>query len=92
MEKHFEVSGCGCVPITNHIPELKDLGYVDGETMVDYNCFEELVEKINYYTVNIEELKHIAMVSEEFTRSKHSWTHRMKDFKNLINEEVKNGY
>ena len=90
MEKHFETSGCGCVPITNYIPELKDLGYVDGETMVSYNCFEELVEKLNYYNVNIEELKHIAMVSEEFTRNNHSWSHRMKDFKNLINEDVKN--
>ena len=90
MEKHFETSGCGCVPITNYIPELKDLGYVDGETMVSYNCFEELVEKLNYYNVNIDELKQIGIASEEFTRNNHSWTHRMKDFKNLINEEVKN--
>ncbi len=34
MGKNFEVAAAGCAPIADWIPELADLGFVDGETMV----------------------------------------------------------
>ena len=39
MIKNFEVAAAGCAPIADWIPELGDLGFVDGESMVAYRTF-----------------------------------------------------
>jgi len=83
MIKQFETAASGCVPFCNAIPELSDLGFIDGENMVSYSTFEELLEKINYY-LKSDELYKIGKASAKLAKEKHSWQKRMELFKEII--------
>jgi len=84
MIKQFETAASGCVPFCNSIPELFDLGFKDGKNMVEYKTFEELVEKLNYYLKQPDELNKIGRVAAKLAKEKHSWLNRMEMFKEII--------
>lgn len=86
MIKQFETAASGCVPFCNEIPELFDLGFKDGENMVEYKTFEGLVEKLNYYLERPEELSIMGRKAAKLAKEKHTWTHRMKDIEGLLHE------
>lgn len=86
MIKQFEIAASGCVPFCNEIPELFDLGFVDGKTMVQYKTFEELVEKLKFYLEQPEVLVSIGRKAAKLAQEKHTWIHRMKDIERVINE------
>lgn len=86
MIKQFEIAASGCVPFCNEIPELFDLGFIDGKTMVSYESFNELVEKLNYYLERPEELSIIGMEAAKLAKEEHTWMYRMQDIKRVINE------
>jgi hypothetical protein len=46
MIKNFEVAASGCAPFFDAIPELSELGFVDGETAFVYSDFDELAERL----------------------------------------------
>jgi hypothetical protein len=84
MMKNFEVAGAGCAPICDEIPELADLGFRDGLTMVSYSRFDELAEKLRWYALNPETLAEVGRRAADLARSRHSWDHRVEDFEKLI--------
>jgi len=77
MIKNFEVAGAGCAPIADEIPELADLGFVDGDTMVGYRNFAELVEKLRDYGRRPDDLRAIGARAAALAQSRHTWDHRV---------------
>lgn len=49
MAKHFEASALGCAVIRDRQPELLDLGYVDHESVIFYDDWNEMYEMLHYY-------------------------------------------
>lgn len=80
MIKNFEVAGSGCAPIADRIPELVDLGFVDGETMVGYDDLDELVDRCRHYLANPDELARIGAQAATLVSSRHTWAHRAGAF------------
>lgn len=79
MFKNFEVAGAGCAPIADWIPELADLGFRDGENMISYTSFDELVEKTRSYMRRPDELRRIGKNAAKLARNRHTWDHRVAD-------------
>lgn len=76
MSKNFEVAGAGCAPICDHIPELDDLGFIDGESMIAYKDFSELAEKLEHFLRLPEELARVGANAARLAHARHSWAHR----------------
>jgi hypothetical protein len=88
MMKIFEIAAAGCAPIADHIEELSDLGFVDGETMVSYNDFDELVEKLRYYEKNIDKLSEIGKQAGKMSQERHAWDHRVEQLDNYLSSKT----
>ena len=88
MIKNFEVAGAGCAPICDDLPDLRELGFVDGETMVSYLSFSDLVEKLEHYRSSPDELGRIGRNAAEFARSQHTWDHRAAAIESLLRSGV----
>ncbi|MFH1063135.1 MAG: glycosyltransferase [Candidatus Omnitrophota bacterium] len=85
MIKNFEIAGSGCVLFCDYIDELNDLGFKDGETVVTYKNFAELVDKINYYSKYPEKLEMISANALKLA-VKHTLKYRMNMFEDLFNK------
>jgi len=76
MIKNFEVAGAGCAPVADWIPELGDLGFVDGETMVAYETLDDLVERCRHHLADPAGLAAIGERAAELVSTRHTWAHR----------------
>jgi hypothetical protein len=87
MAKHFEVSALGLVPIRDSEceAELNRLGYKNEESMIIYNDFNDLIEKINYYGRHKDEL----FIMQRNTRKiaeMNTWNRRVENLSQCIGE------
>lgn len=76
MAKNFEVAAAGCAPVCDAIDELEELGFRDGETMVSYRTFDELVEKARGYLASPDRLAAIGAAAGELAHARHTVEHR----------------
>lgn len=84
MIKNFEAAAAGCAVFADHIPELSDLGFVDGENFVEYRSFDELVCKAN--TIDEVRLREIGRAGAALCRSRHTWRHRALQLAAIMSE------
>jgi hypothetical protein len=77
MAKQFECSALGCAVIRDRQPELYDLGFVEGESVLSYDTFPEMMDLVDRYSTSkgIADLEQIGKAAREVAR-KHTWTHR----------------
>jgi glycosyl transferase family 1 len=75
MIKNFEVAASGCAPFFDAIPELAQLGFVDGETAFVYSDFDELAERL--HTTPPERLHEVGRRAAVLARERHTWSHRV---------------
>ncbi|MCR8632482.1 GT-D fold domain-containing glycosyltransferase [Paenibacillus radicis (ex Xue et al. 2023)] len=83
--KYFEVPACRTLLLANGSKELRDLGFIDGETFVEVNE-ENYLEKALYYLEHEEERTAIAERGYQMVRKKHSTTNRVLKFINYIRD------
>ena len=76
MIKNFEVAASGCAPFFDAIPELAELGFVDGETAFVYSGFDELAERLRGTAA--EELREVGRRAARLARERHTWSHRVR--------------
>lgn len=86
MLKNFETAGAGCAPIVDWIDELAELGFEDGKTMVAYNSFEELIEKLKFYLATPETLVQIGQRAMSLVQNRHTWDHRAEQLERIIED------
>jgi hypothetical protein len=84
MQKNFEVAASGCAPVCDDIPELHDLGFRDGESMISYRSLDELVEKLHGYVADSNAVASIAGNAAALCRERHTWDHRADMFAALV--------
>jgi len=84
MLKNFEVAGASCAPIADWIDEFDELGFEDGKTMVSYKTFEELVEKLQHYLRNPDELEAIGKRAGKLALERHTWDQRAEQLDELL--------
>lgn len=77
MIKNFEVAAAGCAPFVDAIPELADLGFVDGETAFVYSTFDELVERLHATPPG--DLLDVGRRAARLARARHTWSHRVSE-------------
>ena len=84
MSKNFEVAGAGCAPVCDYVPELEELGFIEGHSMVSYRDGPELIEKVKHYLDNPNDLRRIGQTAATLVKSRHTWRHRALEFDRLI--------
>jgi Glycosyl transferases group 1 len=75
MIKNFEVAASGCAPFFDAIPELADLGFVDGETAFVYADFDELADRLR--VTSPDELREVGRRAALLARERHTWSQRV---------------
>ena len=86
MLKNFEVAGAGCAPVTDRLPELAELGFVDGETMVGYDDFDELTDRLRHLLADPERLAAIGRAAAVLAHDRHTWDHRARQLDGIIRD------
>ncbi len=71
----FEGMAAGCMMLTNRLPDLPHLGFVENVHYVGFDTAEEAVEKVLYYLGRPEEMKNIADAGHAFVEPM-SWKNR----------------
>lgn len=82
LGKNFETAAAGCAPFFDAIPELDDLGFVDGETAFLYSDFDGLVDRLR--STSVEELREVGRRAAQLARERHTWSHRVDRILELI--------
>lgn len=79
MAKQFECSAMGCAVIREREDELLDLGYVNHESVIMYDDWDEMREVCDIYSreENRDRLESIQKKAKEVTAN-HTWEHRAK--------------
>jgi spore maturation protein CgeB len=79
----FDIMGAGGFLMTNYQSELTEL-FVDGEDLVIYYSFDDLVEKVNYYLTHEEERRRIAEHGCLKVREQHNYYLRLNDIFTVV--------
>lgn len=79
----FETLGCGTMLVTNRVPNIEKL-FIDGEHLALYNTIEEMIEKIDYYLNNQDEMVRISKKGYDHVKKFHTYFERAKLFLNFI--------
>jgi hypothetical protein len=87
MFKNFEAAAAGCAVICDRSDDVIALGFVDGESVIQYGDVDELVEKLRMYSSDPEACRTIAAAGRDLVRSRHTWAHRVDGFYAAIKAE-----
>jgi hypothetical protein len=77
MIKNFEIPACGAALVCDYIPELEDLGFVDGQNAIFYRTFDELVDIVR--TGDADRLRDVGGAGARLVHSRHTWRHRARE-------------
>ncbi len=79
----YEATGMGAMLLTDYKNNLDDLFIVDRET-VSYKNATQLLQKIRYYSKNINQRQKIAQNGQTKTLKVHNYSRRMKELAEII--------
>jgi hypothetical protein len=77
MIKNFEIPGCGAALLCDYIPELEDLGFVNGENAIFYRTVDELIDIVR--TGDAARLCEVGAAGARLVHSRHTWHHRAQE-------------
>lgn len=76
MLKNFEAAAAGCATFMDHVDDLAELGFVDGDTAVIYRDVDELIERSRHYRDRPDELLAIGSAGAALCKERHGWDRR----------------
>ena len=82
--KYLEVMACGCMLISQSSPSFKKLGLNNGEHLVEYDNFNDLIDKSWYYLGKKEEREGIASRGREKVLKEHTWSRRVDQMMEIL--------
>lgn len=71
-----EIAATGTVLLTNDLPELAELGFIDGETCMTYVDTDELLDKLNLAMANPDLRNAIGRRGLALVNERHTYAHR----------------
>lgn len=77
----FEIAACGVPLVTNALPELEELGFVDQKTCVTYGRFP-LVDAVLYAKTYPE----VSIAARQLILERHTYAHRAEQVKQWLSE------
>jgi glycosyltransferase involved in cell wall biosynthesis len=88
MIKNFEVPATGSAPIADWLPELADLGFVDGTSILAYRTVDELADTIAHYRDRPDDLRRIGRAAAELCHERHTWAHRVALLEQVVRSRL----
>lgn len=89
MAKNFEAAAAGCAVFMDHAPDLEGLGFIDGETAIIYDDFDELVDKLRFWLGRPDDLRRVGQAAARLCEARHTWEHRAERFHEILTEFVR---
>gem|GEM_PF-4594994 len=80
--KNFEAAAAGCALICDRVPDLQALGFVDGQSMIGYDDFDELADRLR--GASPERLRAIGTAGAALVQSRHTHEQRAAEFLALV--------
>lgn len=84
--KYFEIPACNCLLMANSVPEMKDLGFIDGETYVELTDKSNIRKEVEYYLKHEDERLKISNAGFHLIHNKHTTELRAKQFIAIMND------
>jgi spore maturation protein CgeB len=80
----FDIASCGAFQLLEYKPDLH-LHFADGEEIISFKSYEDLLKKVKYYMSHAEERKNISDQTREKVLSNDTFIHRLNEMFNKIN-------
>ena len=80
----FDIMACGGFIIVEYSEDLKELFEIDCE-VVTFKTLNELVEKVEYYLANTDEVREISYRGMKAVRERHTIQDRVKHMVSIVN-------
>lgn len=84
MLKNFEAAAAGCAVFADWHPDLLELGFVDGENVVIYRTFDELVERARVLADQPDAMRRIGRAAATLARERHTWPRRARELDQIL--------
>jgi hypothetical protein len=88
MIKNFEAAAAGCAVFADSITELETLGFLDGDTIITYRTFGELVSRLRDYIDRPEALRTIGERAARLCAERHTWAHRVPQLARVLEDAL----
>ena len=89
LMKYFECLACKTLLMGTGSEELKELGFIDGETFVEVDE-HNVLEKVTYYLGHEEERKQIIDNGYKLVSQRHSAEKRVQEFLGIVSDIISN--
>lgn len=87
MLKNFEAAASGCAVFANDVPDLLDLGFVHGESVLTYTSLDELIDLLLEYESRPDLLLEIGSRAAALCRERHAWPQRAVELLGVIEQQ-----
>lgn len=84
MAKFFEAAGAGCCPIADAMDDLSALGFRDGETVLTFHTYGELVDKLQAAFSTPDDLRAMGAAAAKLAHAEHTWAHRAVMLRDIL--------
>ena len=76
-DRLYNITATGCPALVQRFAGMDAHGYVDGETCIAFETFDEMLEKARYYVDNEDEREAIGAAGRVMTLERHTWARRL---------------
>jgi hypothetical protein len=78
----FEIAACAAPLVTNDLPELVDLGFIDGKTCITYGAHRSIIDAVQYALDHRE----IGLAGRNLILDRHTYAHRAEQVQRWLSE------
>lgn len=86
VAKTFEIPGSKSILLSDLLPEMKDIGFEDGETMIEYG--KGIIEKVRHHIKNRDKMLKIQENAYEMAHKHHTIENRTNEMIEYLKDKV----
>lgn len=85
-DRLYNICAAGCPALVQRFAGMRPHGFMDGETCIEWNTFDEMKDKIKYYLEHEDEREMIGRNGQQLVRSRHRWENRIDALLTMIDQ------
>lgn len=83
-DRAYNIMATGCPILVQRFAGMEEHGFVDGETVIAWTTFKEMMDKARYYIAHPQKREDIGRAGRQLIHARHTWKQRIYELWGLI--------
>ena len=83
-DRLYNICATGCPALVQRFKGMEAHGFIDGETCIAWDDFDEMIDKASYYLINDDKREAIGAAGKAMTLERHTWDARLPGLFGMI--------